>query len=1138
MKPGDMGRNGRKLTDAEQEQVIRDMWTERAKSDPPPPPGSASLLELHWRHTHWEMRRSGLMSEIEAVSRQLEDAREAESMVSGAIKPGAIAKLIAKIQNLESEAFLARAEALKLETELKRRVLGATPAGKSGLSTSADKLPSPEDGYVLERWPNGVDRSVTEYMEGKMLSRVEYSESGDPTLEYENYAPKAEYEQKVRHTELKKSIEQLLRFVPEVNVEVSPLEAGQSAADLRVSVAVPRTYIDAVHRVRQESIGQETTSPSAEERIDLLKQVQDQIENLVAPLIPSQPGEDRYRKVAVEFFDRVESLDRAFVPVITATVKDTVQADAGVPKLRSSWNRYNQRNAAYGFSVEQLQERLNERVKPSPGLDVDGDYGPMTESAVRRFQRASGLPESGFADAATRDALGLTDQASPRELPTRARVVEFTPTQGASDVDPDLQQITIRFDRPMAPRMLLKGMGGTTPLFVKRQGETWTDPTTCVLAVKLKPATFYSVEINPNGSPNIYSAEGVPAANDVLWFATAGAKETTKLRLERPRAVELSPAMGEEGVNPNLEMLIVNFNTMMQKGASLVPTEGGFPDMERARWFNNQMSCVVPVKLKPGVEYAISLNGPRDKNFKSISGVPLEPVVWRFKTVGAAELADAPELKAITPDSAEAIGELQEKLQALAMDRESERLLQEIRVEVEKAEELAEKAEKIAKQALPAWMAAGPPTLNEWGLAKLQGFDFDGRRISTPEGPVAVAIEELVGQLQSGLDLSKKRVKEKTSELIRQLVLNSVEEEIASLQRLGLLIKDELKALQKRLKSADARMNAARNEARYPTKIKKWHETENKRRNNTPDRTATKQSSPGVGATRLIVGVQTDQAGYPKQNKRYGHSVEELQRRLNEVVTPSPDLAIDGDYGPLTESAVRQFQAANGLPATGFAGEATREALGLAPNAEGGGEKADDGPAARSEKWPRVVAEHNTRLRTASEKVESVVVQDLLDSAVLLIDRAELTLVSAEACLYNAVAVWRDQPDLPMAFQELNGGNLQSAVNTLIGFRGVDLHLNRVDFLQESAMACLVEWMQRIDTKKQTVQHTIEFSENVEALAKPYRDRLDDIRRRAKEIKEQLPTKEQRDELERIIEQSQERIAAEAAAEQQADEVD
>lgn len=182
--------------------------------------------------------------------------------------------------------------------------------------------------------------------------------------------------------------------------------------------------------------------------------------------------------------------------------------------------------------------------------------------------------------------------------------------------------------------------------------------------------------------------------------------------------------------------------------------------------------------------------------------------------------------------------------------------------------------------------------------------------------------------------------------------------------------------------------------------------------------------------------------------------------------------------------------------------------------------------------------EHNTRLRTASEKVESVVVQDLLDSAVLLIDRAELTLVSAEACLYNAVAVWRDQPDLPMAFQELNGGNLQSAVNTLIGFRGVDLHLNRVDFLQESAMACLVEWMQRIDTKKQTVQHTIEFSENVEALAKPYRDRLDDIRRRAKEIKEQLPTKEQRDELERIIEQSQERIAAEAAAEQQADEVD
>jgi len=48
-------------------------------------------------------------------------------------------------------------------------------------------------------------------------------------------------------------------------------------------------------------------------------------------------------------------------------------------------------------------------MNPSPKLDVDGDYGPNTTEAVRRFQQANGLPPTGMADAATRRALGFTE---------------------------------------------------------------------------------------------------------------------------------------------------------------------------------------------------------------------------------------------------------------------------------------------------------------------------------------------------------------------------------------------------------------------------------------------------------------------------------------------------------------------------------------------------------------------------------------------------------------------------------------------------------------------------------------------------------------------------------------------------------
>ena len=53
------------------------------------------------------------------------------------------------------------------------------------------------------------------------------------------------------------------------------------------------------------------------------------------------------------------------------------------------------RIGAYGPLVESLQRTLNARLDPSPAIAVDGDFGPMTESTVMRFQKENGLDPNG-----------------------------------------------------------------------------------------------------------------------------------------------------------------------------------------------------------------------------------------------------------------------------------------------------------------------------------------------------------------------------------------------------------------------------------------------------------------------------------------------------------------------------------------------------------------------------------------------------------------------------------------------------------------------------------------------------------------------------------------------------------------------
>lgn len=73
---------------------------------------------------------------------------------------------------------------------------------------------------------------------------------------------------------------------------------------------------------------------------------------------------------------------------------------------------------AAGPLVESLQRTLNARVTPSPGLSVDGDFGPNTERALLAFQKQAGLEPNGLVDRAVWAKLGplvTEDQPTPSQ---------------------------------------------------------------------------------------------------------------------------------------------------------------------------------------------------------------------------------------------------------------------------------------------------------------------------------------------------------------------------------------------------------------------------------------------------------------------------------------------------------------------------------------------------------------------------------------------------------------------------------------------------------------------------------------------------------------------------------------------------
>jgi hypothetical protein len=114
----------------------------------------------------------------------------------------------------------------------------------------------------------------------------------------------------------------------------------------------------------------------------------------------------------------------------------------------------------------------------------------------------------------------------------RPKVVSIIPADGAEDVDAELKEIKVVFDRPMADRSW--SMVGGGPSFPELAGKPSYDPTRTIwtVSVKLKPDWSYQFMLNSDRFNAFKSQNGVPLAPLVVTFKTG--KNRNRIKPHKP----------------------------------------------------------------------------------------------------------------------------------------------------------------------------------------------------------------------------------------------------------------------------------------------------------------------------------------------------------------------------------------------------------------------------------------------------------------------------------------------------------------------------------------------------------------------------------------------------------------------------
>jgi beta-lactamase regulating signal transducer with metallopeptidase domain len=282
-----------------------------------------------------------------------------------------------------------------------------------------------------------------------------------------------------------------------------------------------------------------------------------------------------------------------------------------------------------------LQNRLEDIMNYEP-IQREATWArrfALAAFAILFLPMAPGLVRTQLAKAQQDNSTASATEAAEKPYP---QIVKTIPQPGATKVDPALKEISVTFDRDMGQGMSWTGGPPLFPPIDESRQARWTDARTCVLPVKLQKGAYYRLGVNSTGYQNFRGSDGVPVPPSVIYFTTTDAVER---RVRAPKIVAIHPENGAMDVDPENQALRVTFDMPMEGGMSWTGGgphyPGSSPDGKKASWSKDAKTCTLPVVLESGHDYQLGLNSLSHINFQSKWGVPLAPVVYKFRTRAA-----------------------------------------------------------------------------------------------------------------------------------------------------------------------------------------------------------------------------------------------------------------------------------------------------------------------------------------------------------------------------------------------------------------------------------------------------------------------------------------------------------------------
>ncbi len=155
------------------------------------------------------------------------------------------------------------------------------------------------------------------------------------------------------------------------------------------------------------------------------------------------------------------------------------------------------------------------------------------------------------------------------------KIVKMFPENNIKDVDPNISQVYLTFDRPMGTGMAWAQRDDNTALTADVTDKIfWTeDRRTCVAPVQLKPNKTYEILLNMKPFIGFCSVEGVPSEYVFYTFTTGEGPVDTKKREELAKNLFVKPDPNNPSKPPALDSL-------EKDGKFFLKTESG--EMEAA----------------------------------------------------------------------------------------------------------------------------------------------------------------------------------------------------------------------------------------------------------------------------------------------------------------------------------------------------------------------------------------------------------------------------------------------------------------------------------------------------------------------------------------------------------------------------